>query len=86
MLNKNADSLDIIISDLRLAGTLDGVQAIEKLQATLKNHVPGIILTGDTSPDRLKYIEEAGLSVIHKPVKSDSLAEILNETFRKDLH
>ncbi|MBT6363739.1 MAG: response regulator [Rhodospirillales bacterium] len=70
---------DIIISDLRLSDTTDGVQAIEALRSQLRERVPGIILTGDTSAERLRYIENAGLPILHKPVNSDTLAEKLHE-------
>ncbi|MBT3764709.1 MAG: response regulator [Rhodospirillales bacterium] len=86
LLEENEIEVDVIISDLRLATSIDGVQAIENLRIKLKNDVPGIILTGDTSPDRIKYIENAGLSILHKPINASSLAEILNEIFRKSLH
>ncbi|MBT8003992.1 MAG: response regulator [Rhodospirillales bacterium] len=83
LLNQNDDHTDFIISDLRLGAHMDGVQAIANLRAELKAEIPGVILTGDTSPDRLKYIESAGLSVLHKPVKADSLAAVLKKTFSK---
>ncbi|MBT3768037.1 MAG: PAS domain-containing protein [Rhodospirillaceae bacterium] len=81
LLLQNDTHPDIIISDLRLSETMDGVQAIKVLRAGLKNDVTGIILTGDTSPDRLAYIEQDGLTVVHKPVHSDMLAALLNEPF-----
>ncbi|MBT8004636.1 MAG: hybrid sensor histidine kinase/response regulator, partial [Rhodospirillales bacterium] len=77
---------DLIISDLRLEGSVDGVQVIEKLRDDLEARVPGIILTGDTSPDRLKYIENAGLSVLHKPIQSDQLAAIIHSSLGSTHH
>jgi len=78
LLNGRKVSPNIIISDLRLEGNIDGVQVIQTLQNDLNDQIRGIILTGDTSPDRLNSIEKAGFSVLHKPVKSDVLAEVLN--------
>ncbi|MBT6219570.1 MAG: PAS domain S-box protein [Rhodospirillaceae bacterium] len=86
LIDKNKTCPDVIISDLRLSEEMDGVQVIEKLRTAQKIRIPGIILTGDTSPDRLKYIEQAGLSVLHKPIKADSLAAILKETLDQTLH
>ena len=81
LLKQSKTQPDFIIFDLRLAEAMDGVQAIESLRTELKAPIPGVILTGDTSPDRLKYIENAGLPVLHKPVQANRLASILNETF-----
>ena len=81
LLRKNNVTPKIIISDLRLAGHMDGIQVIKTLQGESEHQIPGIILTGDTSPDRLKFIKEAGLSILHKPVKTERLAEVLKNTF-----
>jgi two-component system, sensor histidine kinase len=76
-LNGSETTPNVIISDLRLAGKMDGVQVIQAMQNELNGQIPGIIITGDTSPDRLKFIEEEGLTVLHKPIKIDRLSEIL---------
>lgn len=83
LLSQNDEHMDFFISDLRLGSDIDGVQAIANLRADLDAKILGVILTGDTSPERLKYIEKAGLTVLHKPVKANSLAAVLNETVSK---
>ena len=72
---------DVIISDLRLSDTMDGVKAIAELRETLNESVPGIILTGDTASARLEYIQNAGLKVLHKPIVAQTLAKVLDEAF-----
>jgi CheY-like chemotaxis protein len=82
LIDENETCPDIIISDLRLGESMDGVQAIETLRAAQKSQSPVIILTGDTSPDWLQYIENAGLSILHKPIKADNLAASLKEALK----
>ena len=72
---------DVIISDLRLSDTMDGVKAIAELRETLNESFPGIILTGDTASARLEYIQNAGLKVLHKPIVAQTLAKVLDEAF-----
>jgi len=64
---------DFIISDYRLRNNSTGVDAIEAVREALESEVPGIIVTGDTSPERLKEVNDSGLSLLHKPVNPDEM-------------
>ncbi len=46
--------VDLILADFRLAAQVTGRQAIAWLREYLDTEVPGLIVTGDTAPDRLK--------------------------------
>ncbi len=70
---------DAILADLRLRNHRTGIEAIEALQATYGAHVPGLILTGDTAPERLKIAGAAGYRVLHKPVKPARLRVALQQ-------
>jgi PAS domain S-box-containing protein len=73
---------DIILADHRLAGGQSGVEAILSLQTSLSRSVPAIIITGDTSPRRLRAATESGFPVLHKPVApqvlKSAIAELMN--------
>ena len=60
---------DVILADLRLREHQTGIEAIKALQARYGTQIPGLILTGDTAPERLQIASEAGYRVMHKPVK-----------------
>lgn len=68
-----APSVHLIVADYRLAGGVTGVNAIERLNAHLGYRVPALIITGDTSPDRLRDLSAAGHDVLHKPLAPDLL-------------
>lgn len=64
---------DLILADYRLAEGLTGADAIRRLQGELKRDVPGVILTGDTEPSRLREARKSGFKLLHKPIDPDEL-------------
>lgn len=69
---------DVVLSDLRLRDTDDGLDTIHQLRA-LHRELPAILVTGDTAPERLRQASEAGVILLHKPVRPDKLASKINE-------
>ena len=59
---------DLVIADLRLKGAANGIVAIRQIGKTLGVAVPGLILTGDTDPRRLREARLSGYPLLHKPV------------------
>ncbi len=74
-------SPDLIISDFRLRNHLNGVDAVEAIRESLERPVPAIIITGDTSPERLREVSGTGLHVMHKPVNPDELQSLMQQLF-----
>jgi CheY-like chemotaxis protein len=69
--------LDAVIADLGLGRGPDGIQVVRALRERLGRPVPALLLTGDTTPERLRDIAESGLEVIHKPVLPDVLGAMV---------
>lgn len=59
---------DFIFADFRLRGHETGTQAIETICEEFNKTIPAVIVTGDTSKDRLKEAVAKGLPLLHKPV------------------
>ena len=65
-----------IVSDLRLRGTLTGVDAVAALRQAWSalppddwpQPVPALVITGDVSPERLQLLRDSGLPWLPKPV------------------
>ncbi|ASJ71249.1 ATP-binding protein [Granulosicoccus antarcticus] len=72
---------EVIVSDYRLRDNLNGVDAVAAIRESLESEVPAIIITGDTSPERLKDVSGAGMLVMHKPVNPDELHSVIYELF-----
>lgn len=75
---------DLVIADYRLPMNRTGIDAVRELRRLAAADMPGIILTGDSSP---QIRQEAGthhLAVIHKPVDADTLLESINSALGRD--
>ncbi|HEY0834883.1 MAG TPA: chemotaxis protein CheB [Azospirillum sp.] len=64
----------LIIADYRLQGFETGAEVIGRLNAGGGIAIPGVILTGDTSPDRIREASRSGHILLHKPVSPGELS------------
>jgi signal transduction histidine kinase len=69
--------VDLIIADYRLGDDATGVDAIEVLRAHIGRSVPAVIVTGDTSPSRIKEATASGHRILHKPITGEELHEAI---------
>lgn len=67
----------VIVADYRLRAGQTGVDAIRAVCAHLGCSIPAFLLTGDTSPDRLREARASGYTVLYKPVTLRELAALL---------
>ncbi|MEO8017346.1 MAG: ATP-binding protein [Pseudomonadota bacterium] len=68
------DRPGLIVCDYRLRAHEDGIRVIERLRAEYNDdEIPGMLITGDTAPDRLREAQESGLLLLHKPVANSRL-------------
>ena len=74
---------DVIVSDHRLAAGHTGVEAIRMLREELGEEVPAIILTGDSSGERIREAKEAQLPLLHKPIDVPKLEGVIRQVTRK---
>jgi len=68
---------DVVITDFRLRHEETGKQVLQALQAQLGRALPAIIMTGDTSPQRLRDAQSADAVLLHKPVSTAQLQQTL---------
>jgi PAS domain S-box-containing protein len=76
-LRQSGCSPDIIMADFRLAGGDTGSDAIRALRADFGADIPGILLTGDTSPERLREATGSGFRLLHKPIRPAELSRLV---------
>lgn len=67
--------VDLIVADYRLEHGTTGLDAIQALSAHIGRRVPAIIVTGDTSPSRLKEVSASSVRILHKPITGEELRE-----------
>ena len=74
--------IDMILSDWRLRGQENGVQAVSAVRAVIGEATPAMLVTGDTSTDLLKTAHQAGLVVLHKPLQPRHLVRLIKHLRR----
>ena len=70
---------DIVVADYRLREARTGADAIRDVREEVNEEVPALIVTGDTSPARLKEASASGFRLLHKPVVPDELFDAIGE-------
>jgi two-component system, sensor histidine kinase len=73
---------DLIIADYRLQGPQSGVDAITQLREEWNADIPALILTGDTSAERIRHFSEVGHTFLTKPVRANDLRAMLAALLR----
>ena len=71
----NGRAVDALVVDYRLHEE-NGIEVIDRLRA-LRPGLAAIVVTGDTSPQRLSELLATGTTVLHKPVDAAELAQAL---------
>ena len=69
---------NMIVADYRLQNGKTGDEAIESIREEFNTDIPAIIVTGDTSADRLKEATKSGFKLLHKPVQPDDLVNTIS--------
>jgi signal transduction histidine kinase/CheY-like chemotaxis protein len=68
---------DIIVCDYQSGGPVDGLATIQCLRERFGKQIPAIILSGDTSAAVTDAAREAGIPLLHKPVRPARLRALL---------
>ena len=79
----DAQGVDVILSDLRLASGASGIDAVKALRQEL-GPVPAALVTGDIAEERLLELRASGLPVLHKPVKAEALRTLLHRLAHRE--
>ncbi len=74
--------VDMILSDWRLRGQENGIEAVRAVRTVCGEGTPAVLITGDTSPDLLKLAHENGLVVLHKPLQPRQLVRLIKHLRR----
>jgi len=78
-LNNSMEQLNpfaLLICDFRLADGVDGLQVGQALSQRFFN-IPLLLITGETAPERLQRVREAGVPVLFKPVSAERLFQAM---------
>ncbi|KAF1068498.1 hybrid sensor histidine kinase/response regulator [Variovorax sp.] len=70
---------ELLLCDYRLADGADGLDAGLRLSRAGDGATPLLLITGETSPDRLLRVRESRVPVLFKPVVANRLLEAMSE-------
>jgi CheY-like chemotaxis protein/anti-sigma regulatory factor (Ser/Thr protein kinase) len=77
-MNQVADGVrpDIVISDYRLPGD-NGVEVVRQVRQSTGEELPTVLITGDTSSEKINEARLSNCIVLHKPVDTDRLISLI---------
>jgi signal transduction histidine kinase/ActR/RegA family two-component response regulator len=73
---------DVIVSDYRLPDD-DGIAVVARLRQKFGRDIPAIVVTGDTAPDTIQRITQAGFPLLHKPLRPAKLRALLTHLIQQ---
>jgi two-component system, sensor histidine kinase len=74
---------DVIVSDYRLPDDTDGIEVITRLRQKFGHDIAAIVVTGDTAPDTILRISQAGFPLLHKPLRPAKLRALLTHLIQQ---
>lgn len=73
---------DLLLSDFRLRAGESGMQTLHSLRTQLGRPLPACLMSGDTDPELIQACREAGLPLLHKPVRPAKLRTLIRRLAR----
>ena len=73
---------DLVLTDYRLPDGDTGLMLMDTLRRRIDRDLPGVLLTGDTSSDRLREAAGAQCALLHKPIQPQELRRIVHASLR----
>ena len=74
---------DVIVTDYRLPDDTDGIEVITRLRQQFGHDIAAIVVTGDTAPDTILRISQAGFPLLHKPLRPAKLRALLTHLIQQ---
>ena len=73
---------DLVLSDFRLRAGESGMQTLYSLRTQLGRPLPACLMSGDTDPELIQACRDAGLPLLHKPVRPAKLRTLIRRLAR----
>ncbi|SEA66324.1 Signal transduction histidine kinase [Thiothrix caldifontis] len=82
-INQTGLQPDLIMADYRLREGKTGAEAITAVRQYCQRAIPAMLITGDTSEERLREARASGLYLLHKPVAPSRLRTVMNQLLKQ---
>jgi len=77
-----SERIDLILSDWRLRGQENGIDAVHAVRSATGQDTPAVLVTGDTSSELLKLAHENALVILHKPLQPRHIVRLVKHLRR----
>jgi signal transduction histidine kinase/CheY-like chemotaxis protein len=84
LVRQHGAQLRLALLDYRLPGDWDGIQLHDAIRGILQRNLPAVLISGDTSIDRLKQVRISDLPLLHKPIELAVLRRHLEEAMSRE--
>jgi PAS domain S-box-containing protein len=84
LVRQHGPQIRLALMDYRLPGDWDGIELLRAVSNILNRNLPAVLISGDTSIDRLKQVKISGLPLLHKPVELAALRRHLDEAMSRE--
>ena len=74
-----ASTINFVLADYRLTEDVTGADVIRAVLIRMGRTVPAAIITGDTSPERIREANATGFKLLHKPLDPQEVRILLSE-------
>lgn len=71
---------DVVLSDFRLGEVRNGLDVIAMVRAHARREIPACLMSGDTDAGLIQAAKDAGLTLLHKPVRPAKLRSFLRRS------
>ena len=68
---------DVLVSDYQLRDDENGIDIIQQVRASVGWSVPACLMSGNTDPALMVCVKQAGLTLLHKPVRPAKLRSLI---------
>lgn len=75
---------DVIMSDYRLRDGENGLETVRQLRAAAGQQIAACLMSGDTDPALMQAARDAGLTLLHKPVRPAKLRSLIRRLAADD--
>lgn len=72
-----SERVQLVIADYRLAEPITGADALRRILSACPPTTVGAIVTGDTSPERIREAVASGFTILHKPIEPAALRKLV---------
>jgi signal transduction histidine kinase/ActR/RegA family two-component response regulator len=74
---RHAPAPDLVVSDFRLRGEINGIEAVRMVREVIGLDVAACLISGDTAQQVREQVQAAGLVLLQKPVRPAKLRSVL---------